>query len=433
MMAAAFAFFIVIIFALTACSSEKTSSELAVSKDARFILGSPEEFDTTILKQVDSLQLAEDWLYQRQIAWKIWADMSAPLSDRPYSFPKWQSWYAREDLQRIFHYLYKKIGKEARQKRRAFTAEEIGLALEWHDKKQFLEPDWDRSRFERWLEKFDTELKQKSIPGMSKVLMNRTALTYFLTHYQLMHDCAWQKPLPAICKEISFPQYSAFVKTAWRRGDDDFAVPSFSSELQELAQHLAADSWQQNASWIPQNHQSYQIQTQAGHTFHLTGIHTSIKLDPNWFWISLWLGTAANSGFGLDKPTELMKQWGYYEICATLGFDALKIEASNEALAPLTTAAQMAQSSSQASWCSNPYLETGENNHLTNCIGCHQHAGSAWTDLEFRNRLKFDLASMTLDSQTSSTDFIWSIFNGPDPLATYISQEIEYFEVYDQY
>jgi hypothetical protein len=29
-----------------------------------------------------------------------------------------------------------------------------------------------------------------------------------------------------------------------------------------------------------------------------------------------------------------------------------------------------------ATWCSNPYIESEANNQRTNCIGCHQFAGS---------------------------------------------------------
>jgi mono/diheme cytochrome c family protein len=70
-------------------------------------------------------------------------------------------------------------------------------------------------------------------------------------------------------------------------------------------------------------------------------------------WITLWWSKDPD-------PDGLPGRWAHYKMC-------------------IVTAYQETDPSLPAgsTFCSNPYLETGPRNVQTNCIGCHQHGGTA--------------------------------------------------------
>ena len=68
-----------------------------------------------------------------------------------------------------------------------------------------------------------------------------------------------------------------------------------------------------------------------------------------------WDGLSEDGGtaedYGRDRPASLSEGvWGQYKMCAAVAFGD--------------------------TWCSNPYIETDPGLVQTNCIGCHQLAGS---------------------------------------------------------
>lgn len=398
---------------LAACHSDR-DSDLHLSKEARFVLGEASAIDEDLLAGVRFADLSADALQQRQFAWDLWAD----LASESEGFAKWQTWYAKEDLARIFRRLYEGLGPEGRRLRRPFREDEISAALRWNDREQFQESSWNKERFELWLARYDSNLKKRSIPGINKILMNEAALRFFLVHYAEIRLCSRD----ARCQDLSFPKGAAFLKVAWRRGQDNFSLLSYPTDASALARQLQAESWLANGQWIPGESASYRMESPSGQIFHLAGLHSSLRLEEGWFWSSLWL-SEGEGAFAFDRPAKLGAPWTHYQLCTSLTF----------AKPLLTPELDQAFKERESAWCSNPYLEAGAHNQKTNCIGCHQHAGKPWSEANFVERLQNDLSSMTMASEEASdrSDRIWSVYNGPEPFAGYINQDIDYFDAHD--
>lgn len=406
-----------------ACGREPSASELSTSREARAYLGPAREIPEPLLAAIDPERFARDLPYQREVSWSIWAS----LFQGP-DIAAWRTWYAVEDLQRIFRRLYEGLGKSGRAQRQPFSSQELKAAIRWHDTEQFQAPDWDRNRWERWLEQYSAPDLERSLPGMNKIVMNRAALVYILSHYETLVRC-WRER--ASCQLPPLPESSAFIKTAWRRSGDGFSVPLY--QTSELGAQLAAPGWTSEGSTVPEADAAYSMRTLSAQTFHLVGMHFMIKTQERWAWSSLWLGEGSGGDLGADRPESF--PYSAYRLCALgslsddwRGRDSASWDPSLQSWQSALNAASL------PNWCSNPYLELGAGNQKTNCAGCHQHAGLAWNNQEFIKRLKEDLP-LLLEAQgpAGPSDQVWSLLAGPSPLAALIADIIDYFDVYDPY
>jgi len=81
------------------------------------------------------------------------------------------------------------------------------------------------------------------------------------------------------------------------------------------------------------------------------------------------------------------------------------------------------------SWCTNPYVESGAGNATTNCIGCHQHGGTARTPEQI---LALPGHGATRVRNNFPADYLWAIKGGGgDDLSSAVQVEIEYWDAND--
>jgi|GEM_PF-2619261 hypothetical protein len=416
------------------CGPGDTGHHLMVSREARYLLGQAQNLPSGWIERTDEQRLTEDWVYQRQLAWSLWDFLLASSRPSIAAF-NWQTWYSKEDFQRVFRYLYQSLSKEQRARRSPFTESTILAAIEWHDRLQFEGSDWSQQRFEKWLAPYDSELKRRSIPGMDKVLVNRPALIFLLEHYPKLYAC-WQEPDRSRCPELQFPAGAALLKTAWRRLGSAFILDDFPMDRERWHEHQAAETWIPYHRPPPNLDQGFIIETRAGDRFLLVGIHAMLRFTLDWLWSSLWVSASSSDPWGDDRPIGWQGIWRHYQQCSVYGFHIPLAQVSHPIPLPPALAALAGDigASNPANWCSNPYLEVGPNNQKTNCVGCHQHAGATWAESEFRRRLIEDLPSLVDRSPPQgSTDGVWSLLGGPDPWAQTISENIEYFDAHDPY
>ena len=101
--------------------------------------------------------------------------------------------------------------------------------------------------------------------------------------------------------------------------------------------------------------------------------------------------------------------WRNYKMCAVTSFDD-------------------ASATGEPTWCSNPYLERGAGNAGTNCIGCHQHAGSGLLSEEILSDPQaFPSSGRTLIRNNFPTDYSFAIDNG-DRLGRMFADIVEYYD-----
>lgn len=103
-------------------------------------------------------------------------------------------------------------------------------------------------------------------------------------------------------------------------------------------------------------------------------------------WITLWWSDHPDEDFGADRPncsddsqdTDcIFEPWRNYKMCVVMQYEEKDSDPGARLPPSLAEALRSAKNQFDPhTWCSNPYIELGTGNSRTNCIGCHQHAGS---------------------------------------------------------
>ena len=110
----------------------------------------------------------------------------------------------------------------------------------------------------------------------------------------------------------------------------------------------------------------------------MPALHIMTKELDHWMWITLWWSPQPDADFGADRPATLAPgPWRNYKMCVrhrTSRAMPIRAAASRHAR---RCARGVNGGVGAPTWCSNPYLELGAGNAATNCIGCHQHGGTA--------------------------------------------------------
>ena len=156
----------------------------------------------------------------------------------------------------------------------------------------------------------------------------------------------------------------------------------------------------------------------------------SLKTHEDWLWTTLFWDNF-NSPLGEDKPNSL-SNWNY-QMCAIANYHhPLFIQEGSkyEQLKNLGEKIQIVFE--DGTWCSNPYLEHGENNQKTNCIGCHQYAGEIKKSSEILVGISTNLDRYRNKNRTEfRTDYSWAINFGGQNISRIFKQVIEHYDIYD--
>ena len=185
---------------------------------------------------------------------------------------------------------------------------------------------------------------------------------------------------------------SVLIKAVWARVGFGFSLPAFDTDAEALTRRLqpgARAEWEESGdrqyadgSEFPTAADIYTIQTRSGATYRLTGLHIMSKELRHWQWVTLWWSDEPDTDFGEDRPAsfaELPPVWSNYKMCTVVDYLEHDPDVQGRFEDMPSLAAALAATESVAgmpTWCSNPYIEHEAGNARTNCIGCHQHAGS---------------------------------------------------------
>lgn len=272
--------------------------------------------------------------------------------------------------------------------------------------------------------------------------------------------------------EMGLPELggTAVVKMTWSRIGFDFALPAYDTDAAALERRIGDGA---NALWSPEGDNTYlappetprtiadipfptpddiyTIQTRGGSMYRLTGLHVMTKEARHWVWVTMWWSDKPDEDFGADRPeafSGLDSAWSNYKMCVTVDYtegdaDPAGRYADHPSLAAALNAS--ADGAGAPTWCSNPYIEHGAGNARTNCIGCHQHAGTR----EFPDGSDFDLEGVIAEEDpaiteanrfpangrirrrdTFATDYSWA-FSRMDDLTELMRKEVEFENVTD--
>jgi hypothetical protein len=130
-----------------------------------------------------------------------------------------------------------------------------------------------------------------------------------------------------------------------------------------------------------------------------------------------------------DRPAALAAgPWRYYKMCVVTAFRERDADPRGGLTGSLADALAVAHAGAGGpSWCSNPMIELGHGNAASNCVGCHQHGGTALSSEAI-------LADDTLFPDNGRTqlrnnfpdDYSWAVTAG-DRLGRMFADQVEYW------
>jgi hypothetical protein len=370
------------------------------------------------------------------------------------------------------------FGRVGREQGRPFTPAALGAVFTEHSQKQLLGWTEERFSHELGKLKFLRDLQglvkgQDGIPdggGRGMTAFSPELIRHLLENYAAVGNC--DKRLkgvdgtappadPAnfsVCLDAEFPGAAGrdhgvaiAVKATWHKVKSTSgllqSLPFYRHDAKSLAQALADGQWSNRAGEVlPTPADIFTVRVDEDKLYMLTGLHIMSKQARHWLWTTLWWAPDADEDFGADRPDSvkaLGRGLDRYKMCVVAdyaeadpapwsAFEAAaplpQLSAEQNAqralrlaglAASLRAVHQQAQSDypngAAPTWCSNPYIELGAHNDKTNCIGCHQHAGSdVFGDDTLADDARFPGTGRVQRRRNFPTDYLWSLMMPPD-------------------
>lgn len=237
------------------------------------------------------------------------------------------------------------------------------------------------------------------------------------------------------CLDDEMPRDAVLVKADWRRKLPDENLPYFDTSAARMHERLAQDAtWGSgDGSANPDPASIYTITLPNGNEFRMPALHVMTKELDHWLWITLWWSKDPDTDFGADRPASIAAlpgPWRNYKMCVSTAYLEGDPDRRGGEPGTLGDALEAVHGGvGTPSWCSNPYLELGEGNAATNCIGCHQHGG---TDLTPEAILATPHHGATRVRNNFFTDYLWAIKGGQgEDLSALVQAEVDYWDAND--
>ncbi len=236
------------------------------------------------------------------------------------------------------------------------------------------------------------------------------------------------------CLAEEMPRDAVLVKSDWRRQLPGENLPTFDTSAARMRERLDGNAaWTDDGSANPDATAIYTATLPNGNTFRMPALHVMTKELDHWMWITLWWSPNPDTDFGEDRPAavaNLPGPWKNYKMCAVSAYEEGDPDLRGGFTGTLgDSLAAVTGGPDTPSWCSNPYLELGEHNAGTNCIGCHQHGGTAVKPVEV---LEMQHNGTTRVRNNFFTDYLWAIQGGQgEDLSALVQAEVDYWDAND--
>ena len=369
----------------------------------RSLVGDPAAYapDPSLRSREAALQRSQR--ARREAAWQIAARVLTPApssSELGGALPAWQTWHNLDDLTRIFRRLYPGLSPDQQTAHDHFDAAAIDAAWTWNDVAVADMPAWSRERLDAYRSGISSAAELAGVGGVYRVAYAPATSRHWLDSYPEVLACRRSDGAGAPARELDpcgapaatpacldgvFPADAALVKASWTRIDAGSPLVAFDTSAAALAQRLAPETtldWGEGDREVsPREGDLYTLELQNENRFALTALHIMTKELDHWVWVTLWWSDRPDEDFGADRPPDFPEPFRHYKLCTVIAHDEADPDPSGgfASDAPSLAEALSATSGGAGSptWCSNPYIERGPHNAGTNCIGCHQHAGTA--------------------------------------------------------
>jgi hypothetical protein len=434
----------VLLSSLAACAP---ASRHAVSGDGdskqdvnpadRKILGVPAPYQANYGLRARQTEIDGSLAVRRQVGWAAAAKVlqSVPLAESSIpsggvtpTVPRFQTWYAKDDFVRMWKELYRRLGRDGRTTRAPFGQPAIDAIYDWNAHMVDALPSWPADRYEEYVKRLASDEAWMGEGAGHRVSYSPQVMGHVLGNYshlaaclqridQIAPDAAPVSPNNFTdCFDEELPVGAAVVKAQWKRAEFGATMPTYDTSPAALAARFA-----DGADWVkgdgednPGADRIHTVRLSNGNVYRLVALHIITKELRKWLWTTIWWAPDGDGDFGAGRPAELAGDpiWRHYKMC---------VVSSHEEHDPAEPAGP--------TWCSNPYLERGAGNARTNCIGCHQHAG---TSLLPETILKdFPEGGRTEVRRNFPADYLFAV-GREDSLARLIADEVAYYDSFER-
>ncbi|HEU0029645.1 MAG TPA: PPC domain-containing protein [Kofleriaceae bacterium] len=179
---------------LAACELGTASS--AATVEDRKIIGpaAPYAADLTLADREAVLEHSP--AARREAAWQIVERVLAPVplaeprlaehfGGAP-TIPAWQTWYARDDLERVFKHAYRALDPDGRAHAAPIDA---AAGFAWNATALDDDPAWPEARYLDYLDAIDTPAEVGGIAGVARVGYSPGAATHLVESYAKLYAC----------------------------------------------------------------------------------------------------------------------------------------------------------------------------------------------------------------------------------------------------
>jgi len=399
--------------------------------------------------------------------------------------PRFQTWYGVDDIRRMFRHAFGALTPLERLSRDPIPNAIIDAAEQFNATALERSERWPLDRFLNHVralgycpEEFSDEdcgkLMQSKFSGAtggnSRIAYSPAAARHIVANYAPLADCPQaaqalafdQTPVSSdsnfsTCFDNEFPADSVLLKVHWVRSDFGRPLPAYDTDaaalLERISEEKSADWSEGDRQRQPSDDQVFTIRLKNGDTYRLAAMHIMTKELRHWTWITLWWSDSPNTDFGADRPDSLVAKnsvWANYKMNIVVDYleddpDPASRYEDHPTLASAIAATSTAFDGVIPTWSSNPYIEHGQGNARTNCIGCHQHGGSqvgydldgdAEPDAFDLDRVITDETLFPLNGRTEirsifPADYLWSTVR-VDSLSQLLRSEIERADILDR-
>ncbi|MGE0547951.1 MAG: PPC domain-containing protein [Kofleriaceae bacterium] len=237
------------------------------------------------------------------------------------------------------------------------------------------------------------------------------------------------------CLDGEMPRDAVVVKADWRREFPDDLLPVFDTSGPRMKARLDGEAtWNTDGVAAPDESEIYTVVLNNEARFRLPALHIMSKELDHWMWITMWWSPNPDTDFGADRPAaveEMPGPWRNYKMCVTTQYAEADPDRRGGESGTLGDAIEAVHGGvGSPTWCSNPYLELGEGNAATNCIGCHQHGGTELTaEAILADQPHF---GTTRVRNNFFTDYLWAVKGGAgEDLSSIIQAEVDYWDAND--
>jgi hypothetical protein len=178
----------------SACEIGRSSAALGLPDRAIVGLADAYPADGSLRGREEELRRSQR--ARRQASWRVIEKVLAPVAlaedlpaDVPAELPRFQTWYGRDDFQRMFHRLYLDLGAEGRAARAPFAEAAIDEALGWNAVAVHESESWPLERYEAYLAAIDEAAEVGGVGGVGRVGYSPGAARHLLASYAETLPC----------------------------------------------------------------------------------------------------------------------------------------------------------------------------------------------------------------------------------------------------